>query len=223
MVGDRAADWFQLEVAAGVILSGGVILHATEGVWGIACDPFAEAAVRRVSAMKRRRSDKGFVLIGAAGEFDSELDDLSPSARAEVTASWPGPVTWVVPNHRFPGWVAANGGADSTGSADASLSSTFSTLSATLSSTVAIRVPGHDQALRLAALCGSALISTSANPAGRTPARSGLAARAYFGGQVDFVLPGRTNFIKSGVEVRGAASEIRVASSGHIARARPSR
>jgi L-threonylcarbamoyladenylate synthase len=204
MVGGRAADWFQLEVAAGVILSGGVILHATEGVWGIACDPFAEAAVRRVSAMKRRRSDKGFVLIGAAGEFDSELDRLSRAARAEVTGSWPGPITWVVPNHRFPGWVAANGGADST------------------LSTVAIRVPGHDQALRLAVLCGSALVSTSANPAGRTPARSGLAARAYFGGQVDFVLPGRTNFINSGVEVRGTASEIRIVSSGRIARARPS-
>jgi L-threonylcarbamoyladenylate synthase len=214
MVGNRAADWFQLEVAAGVILSGGVILHATEGVWGIACDPFAEAAVRRVAAMKRRRQDKGFVLIGAAGEFDSELDDLSLSAREEVTASWPGPVTWVVPNRRFPGWVAANGGADSPGSTDSSLSTL---------STVAIRVPGHDQALRLAALCGSALISTSANPTGRTPARSGMAARAYFGGQVDFVLPGRTNFINSGVEVRGAASEIRVAGSGHIARARPSR
>ena len=208
MVGDRAADWFQLEVAAGVILSGGVILHATEGVWGIACDPFDEAAVRRVSAMKRRRSDKGFVLIGAPGEFDSELDDLSPSAREEVAASWPGPVTWVVPNRRFPGWVAANGAAVS---------------SRTTLSTVAIRVPGHDQALRLAALCGSALISTSANPAGRTPARSGMAARAYFGEQVDFVLPGRTNFIDSVVEVRGAASEIRVAGSGHIARARPSR
>jgi L-threonylcarbamoyladenylate synthase len=211
MVGNRAADWFQLEVAAGVILSGGVILHATEGVWGIACDPFAEAAVRRVTAMKRRRQDKGFVLIGAAGEFDSELDDLSLSARQEVTASWPGPVTWVVPNRRFPGWVAANGGADSPGSTDSSLSTL---------STVAIRVPGHDQALRLAALCGSALVSTSANPAGRTPARSGMAARAYFGGQVDFVLPGRTNFIK---EVRGAASEIRVAGSRHVARARPSR
>ena len=70
MAEDRAADWFQLEVAAGVVLSGGVILHATEGVWGIACDPFAESAVRRVSAMKGRQAHKGFVLIGAPGEFD---------------------------------------------------------------------------------------------------------------------------------------------------------
>ena len=199
---DRAADWFQLEIAAGVILSGGVILHATEGVWGLACDALAETAVRRISAMKRRPPDKGFVLIGAAGEFDSELERLSESARAEITASWPGPTTWVVPNQRFPGWVAANDGAGST---------------------VAIRVPGHDQALRLATLCGGALVSTSANPAGRPPAWSALTARGYFGGQVDFVLPGLTNFIGSGAGARGAASEIRVACSGRVARARLSR
>ena len=60
MAEERAADWFQLEVAAGVILSGGVILHATEGVWGLACDPFSEAAVRRISSMKRRQA--GIVL-----------------------------------------------------------------------------------------------------------------------------------------------------------------
>ena len=200
MAEDRAADWFQLEVAAGVVLSGGVILHATEGVWGIACDPFAESAVRRVSAMKGRQAHKGFVLIGAPGEFDTELDGLSKAIRDDVLASWPGPVTWVVPNHRFPAWVAASDG------------------------TVAIRVPGHVQARRLAALCGSALISTSANPAGRTPAHNALVARAYFGQCVDFVLPGKTNFVGRGaIFGRGAASEIRIAHSGRIARAQSTR
>lgn len=195
MAEQRAVDWFQLEVAAGVILSGGVILHATEGVWGVACDPFCEAAVRRVSAMKERHANKGFVLIGATEAFGRELDGLSAPTRAEVTASWPGPVTWVVPNHTFPGWVTAADG------------------------TVAIRVPGHDQALRLATLCGRALVSTSANPAGRMPARSTLAARAYFGERVDFVLPGTTNSIRGGVATRVGASEIRIAGSGRVARA----
>ena len=200
MAEGRAADWFQLEVAAGVVLSGGVILHATEGVWGIACDPYAESAVRRVSAMKGRQAHKGFVLIGAPGEFDTELEGLSKAIRDDVLASWPGPVTWVVPNHRFPAWVAASDG------------------------TVAIRVPGHVQARRLAALCGSALISTSANPAGRTPAHKALVARAYFGQSVDFVLPGKTNFVGRGsLFGRGAASEIRIAHSGRIARAQSTR
>jgi L-threonylcarbamoyladenylate synthase len=206
MAEHRAVDWFQLEVAAGVILSGGVILHATEGVWGLACDPFAETAVERISAMKHRHAHKGFVLIGAPNEFDTELLDLTREIREGVLAGWPGPVTWVVPNHRFPGWVAAS------------------------DSTVAIRVPGHEQARRLAALCGSALISTSANPAGRTPAHNALMARAYFGQCVDFVLPGKTNFLSHGSSTgrgasvgRGAASEIRIACSGRIARARPTR
>ena len=37
---------FHLGVAADVLRSGGIVAHATEGVWGLACDPFDGTATR---------------------------------------------------------------------------------------------------------------------------------------------------------------------------------
>jgi L-threonylcarbamoyladenylate synthase len=39
---------------------------------------------------------------------------------------------------------------------------------------------------------GWPIVSTSANPSGRSPARNELKARGYFQRQVDYVLPGET-------------------------------
>lgn len=180
-------DRFQLEIAAGVLLGGGVVLHATEGVWGLACDPFQADAVWRIAELKGREPDKGFVMIGDRGSFDPELELLEPALRRSIEQSWPGPVSWAVPGHRFPAWITAPDG------------------------TAAIRVPGHDQARRLSALCGTPLVSTSANPAGRRPATSALAARRYFQGRVDYLLPGR-------VGRAGGPSEIRIAATGRVMR-----
>lgn len=182
------ADWFLVERAAAIVRDGGVIAHATEGVWGLACLPGSASAVARVLAMKGRDPDKGLIVIGAdEASFAPELDQLTRETREAVCRSWPGPVTWLLPNRRFPGWV--------TGRHD----------------TVAVRVPGHSQSRRLCTAVGSPLISTSANPAGRPPARSALAVRRLFPGRLDYVLPGETGD-------RAAPSVIRDARSGALIR-----
>lgn len=159
-------NW-HLEQAVATLQSGGVVLHATEGVWGLACDPFNLNAVLRVLALKQRDVAKGLILVGSGTEdFAPELASLEASARQRVVASWPGAQTWILPNTRFPVWIT--GGRDS----------------------IAVRVSGHPQARALAAAFGSPIVSTSANPGGRQPARNALKARAYFHGLVDYVLPG---------------------------------
>ena len=55
--------WFQLQLAAHHLGCGGVIAHATEGVWGLACDPFNECAVMELATLKQRSGSKGFILI----------------------------------------------------------------------------------------------------------------------------------------------------------------
>ena len=170
--------------AADILAGGGVVAHALEGVWGLACDPFDAVAVARVLDLKRRPVTKGLIVIGACPEaFAAELERLSPTARATVLASWPGAETWVVPNQGFPAWIT--GGAD----------------------TVAIRVPAHAQARALATRFGGPLVSTSANLAGWPPARAELTVRRHFGRAVDFVLPGAT-------AGRRGPSRIRVAENG---------
>lgn len=147
-------DW-QARLAARCLRRGGLVLHATEGVWGFACDPWNARAVERLLRCKQRAAGKGLIVIGAAGEcFEPELAGLGASARARVTASWPGAVTWIVPNRRFPRWIT--GGRD----------------------TVAVRVPGHAQARALCRAFGGPLTSSSANLSGRPAARCRLQARA---------------------------------------------
>jgi L-threonylcarbamoyladenylate synthase len=178
-----AAGW-QIRLACRALNSGGLVLHATEGVWGLASDPFDEEAVERLLTLKNRSVDKGLIVIADRAEcFTPELDPLEKDQRRTVLGSWPGPVTWVLPNVQFPDWITGG------------------------RSTVAVRVSGHPQARALCAAFEGPLVSTSANRSGRPPAVTEIVARrqlAPFGfpGPRDRVLPGR-------VQRPGAPSEIR--------------
>ena len=150
-----------------VLENGGVIAYPTEAVMGLGCDPWDEDAVAEILRLKRRLVDKG--LIVAASNIDqlSELVDFSRvPVLEEITASWPGPVTWLAPAQPFtPHWL--------TGRHD----------------TLAVRVSAHPVVQQL---CGSVgpLVSTSANPSGCRPARTLRRVRAYFGQAVDCYVPG---------------------------------
>src|SRR3546814_1749095 len=62
--------------AAATLHAGGVIAYPTEAVWGLGCDPFDEAAVLRLLAIKQRPVDKGLILIAASV---AQLDGLARS------------------------------------------------------------------------------------------------------------------------------------------------
>src|SRR6476619_3702474 len=100
-----------LSIPAAVVAlqGGGVIAYPTEAVWGLGCDPFDEAAVMRLLALKQREVAKGLILIaGALDAFEHLLDwDALPTDRREaVFATWPGPHTWIVPaSGRVPHWI----------------------------------------------------------------------------------------------------------------------
>lgn len=159
----------ELARAAAVVRAGGVVVHPTEGVWGLACDPRQPAALRRVLRLKGRAPGKGLLLIAAdVALIEAWLRPLSPTVRARILASWPGPVTWIVPAPAaLPREVTGGRG------------------------TVAVRVTGHRQAALLARRAGGLLVSTSSNPAGLPPHRHLAAARRCFGRRVDHYLPGR--------------------------------
>ena len=158
--------WQLLQIAQ-KIRRGAVIAYPTEAVWGLGCDPFNATAVARLLALKNRPEHKGLILVAADIEqFAWLLDGLTTEQMAQLTASWPGPNTWLVPHHnRVPKWITG---------AHAS---------------VAIRVSGHPLVAELCALTGP-LVSTSANPSGLLPAKSRLRIEQYFHGQLDAVLSG---------------------------------
>ena len=135
------------EVAAAVLRAGGIVVHPTEAVWGLACDPASEAATLRLLALKQRSVDKGLILVAASpAQLDRHVDwnALPPARRDAMLASWPGPNTWIVPaSAAVPAWIRG---------AHAS---------------VAVRVTAHAPAAALCTAFGGAIVSTSANPAAR--------------------------------------------------------
>ncbi len=168
-----AVNEFHVRIAARHLRGGGLVAHATEGVWGLACDPFNARAVARLLAVKNRDPAKGLIVIGArAAFFEPELGVLPSAQRARVESSWPAAVSWLVPNSRFPWWISGNARHGQ--------------------SRVAIRVPGHVQARAICAAFGGPLVSTSANPSGRPSTASELRVRRCFHASVDYVVPGRT-------------------------------
>ncbi len=148
----------RLRQCAQALAQGAVLAYPTEAVWGLGCDPFNQLAVNQIIAIKKRDADKGLILVAAdISQFDFLLHDLSREQYAKLQASWPGHTTWLVPHQRR---------------IPAQLSGKFST--------IALRVSAHPLVNALCQLYGGPIVSTSANPQGKPPARSALKVRCYF-------------------------------------------
>lgn len=145
-----------LAEAVALLRAGSVLAYPTEAVFGLGCDPWNEAAVDEILRLKGRPTDKG--LIALAGHPDQVHDwvDCDPLAWRRALKTWPGPVTWVFAAARAPAWLCADDGS------------------------VAIRVSAHPPAAKLALAFGGPIVSTSANPVDRAPARSHAELRRYF-------------------------------------------
>ncbi len=186
---------WHLRLAVRVLRRGGLVLHAAEGVWGIAADPWNSEAIADLLMLKGRAHAKGLIVIGAGAEmFADEISILDPAARDRIAQSWPGPVTWIVPTYRYPAWVTGR------------------------HHTVGIRVPGHPQARALSRLFGGPLVSTSANLSGRPPARRMLQATQFLHAPAGQRLRSRRRICLLPGETMGNAgpSEIRTLGGGYL-------
>ncbi|MEZ5502818.1 MAG: Sua5/YciO/YrdC/YwlC family protein [Halioglobus sp.] len=173
-----------LHTAVSVLHRGGVVACPTEAVWGLSCDPENERAVAQVLALKARPVGKGLILVASSEEqLEFVLSGLAPQQRQALSATWPGPATWLVPHQgRVPGWICGD------------------------HATVAVRVSKHPVVSALCAAWGGPLVSTSANRAGARPAREAFQVRRYFGNAVDFLLPGRLGGAERPTGIRDLAS-----------------
>lgn len=184
---------WHLQQARRCVEQGGVIAYPTEAVWGLGCDPNNEQALQRILDLKQRPWQKGMLLVAASlQQLDDVLLPLSVNDRQQLDATWPGPVTWVLPCVE-------------------SVSPLLRGETLNEQPMLAVRITAQPQ---LRALCQQAgpLVSTSANPAGREPARSLVQLRQYFkpatlqqrNGRnvIDFVLPGSLGDQKQPSQIR---------------------
>ena len=159
------ASEFAVRYAAHCVRQGGVIAYPTETVYGLGCDPLCLDAVDAVNRLKGRDARKGLILLASSlQQLDPLIDVSDPGQRAALTAE-DEPTSWIVPaRDAAPAWIT--GGRD----------------------TLAVRISPHPVVIQLCELLGHALVSTSANPAGRQPARNALQLHRYFDGLVDAIL-----------------------------------
>lgn len=172
-----------------ILWQGGIIAYPTEAVWGLGCIPENAEGIDRILALKKRSIDKGVILVAAdISQFEPYLEGLPQRQLDQLQSAWPGPVTYLVEdNGSAPAWVVGS------------------------NNTVALRVSTHPVIKTICAATGSALVSTSANPAGKKPALNTLWIRKYFADQLDMIFPGELGN-------RSQASRIRDLTSNRILR-----
>jgi L-threonylcarbamoyladenylate synthase len=160
---------------------GGIIAYPTEAVYGLGCDPWDEDAVMRLLDIKQRPSHKGLILIASDfNQLTDFIEPLSPEILKRLEATWPGPVTWLLPaKDTTPDYL--------TGEHD----------------TIAVRVTAHRQTIELCRAAGHALVSTSANVSGSKPAKTIRQVRWQLP-NVDTVLSGHCGGATHASQIRDA-------------------
>jgi len=168
---DQAVEVLQ---AVNILHQGGVIAYPTEAVYGLGCDPKNVSAVKKILEIKKRKKEKGLILIAANFEqLKPYLLPLEKDIEKKLLASWKnqnGAITWLVPAKK-----------------DISdyLKGQFDTL--------AVRVSNHPTVKELCEKFGGAIISTSANISTEESARTSEQVKQIFKNEIDFIVEGETD------------------------------
>jgi len=126
---------------------GGLMAIPTESSYGLAADPRNPDGVEAVYRVKERERGKALLVVGAdLGQLAALGIDPQASGAAAIAARWPAPLTVILPLGPAAELPAAAGG-----------------------STLAFRIPAHDELRKMLSRLGFALTATSANRAGAEP------------------------------------------------------
>ena len=153
--------------AARAIKRGEIVGVPTDTVYGLAADPYDEAALDRLYDIKGREEGKPIAILVADLDQGLLLGAMSDRALDLAERHWPGAVTLVVPRlDTAPTWLGD-----------------------TRRRTIALRCPNHPVALELLRATGP-LAVTSANRSSEVPVNSASDAEGVFADEVLTSLPG---------------------------------
>lgn len=129
---DDASTWLR---------QGKILIHSTEGIWGLGCDPKNKDAIKKIFFLKKRDPKKNFILLSATKS--QALKYFAPISIIQdqfLESIWPGHTTVVY--------------------SASSLIPKHITLSG---DSIAIRVSNHLPVMNLLKAFNSLMVSTSAN------------------------------------------------------------
>lgn len=143
-------DTAGIEEAVAALRRGEVVAYPTETVYGLAVDPFSEAAIRRLFEVKgREESNPILVVISERSQLEQVALEISARSQAFMDAFWPGPLSLLLPRAAGIPLLLTAGGEK-----------------------VCVRHTLHPVAQQLCARFGGPVTSSSANRSGCAPASS---------------------------------------------------
>lgn len=156
-----------VSAAARAIKRGEIVGVPTDTVYGLAADPYDEAALDKLYDIKGRQDGKPIAILVADLDQGLSLGAMSDRALDLADRHWPGAVTLVVPRlDTAPTWLGD-----------------------TMQRTVALRCPDHEVTIELLRQTGP-LAVTSANRSDSGPVNSAGEAQALFVDDALTFLPG---------------------------------
>lgn len=137
------------EKCASIVKHGGVVVFPTDTIYGIGCDPYNDAAVKRIFRIKGRDEKKPLPVLAYSAQDAEKLIALGRTGMALAKKYWPGALTIVAPitDNRISPMVTAG------------------------SMNLAVRVPANRYVLLLLKHC-KYLVGTSANLSGQKSLKS---------------------------------------------------
>lgn len=138
------------EKCASIVKHGGVVVFPTDTIYGIGCDPYNDAAVKRIFRIKGRDEKKPLPVLAYSAQDAEKLIALGRTGMVLAKKYWPGALTIVAPitdNNRISPIVTAG------------------------SMNLAARVPANRCVLLLLKHC-KYLVGTSANLSGQKSLKS---------------------------------------------------
>ena len=163
-------DQREIDRAAEIIRSGGLVAFPTETVYGLGANALDPAAVRRIFLAKGRPSSSPVIVHVDSEQMARSLVTAWPETAARLAARhWPGPLTLVLPKQSvIPDEVTAG------------------------LPTAGIRMPAHPVALALISAAGVPIAAPSANRFTELSPTSAAHVQASLGARVGMILDGGT-------------------------------
>ncbi|MCI8515306.1 MAG: threonylcarbamoyl-AMP synthase [Hungatella sp.] len=157
-----------LEEAARILKTGGLVAFPTETVYGLGANALDEKAAAKIYAAKGRPSDNPLIAhIASPSDLKPLVKEIPEAAGKLMKAWWPGPLTMIFPKSSLvPG--GTTGGLD----------------------TVAVRMPDDEVARRLIRLAGVPVAAPSANTSGRPSPTEADHVYQDMDGRIDLILDG---------------------------------
>ena len=156
----------QIQQALAVLKNGGILAFPTDTVYGLGALAFDNAAIESIYIAKDRPIEKAIpILIGDLSDLDQVTVDIPNMALRFASRFWPGPLTCIVPKKQtLPLAVSAT-------------------------STVAVRIPNHPNALALLCAAGPMAV-TSANISGQPSPSTAEEVYSQLNGRIPLILDG---------------------------------